>query len=147
MTAPSLMNEAEPLLTPAEVATLFRVDAKTVSRWAKAGKLTATRTLGGHRRFKEREVRALLAASRRVEPDPMAAPVHTLWPIAATGPAAAARRHLQDEGIGTVGKLTALTALGLRDIGLSAAKVDEVRLALARKDLALRGEVLASKAA
>ena len=30
--------EAEPLLTPAEVATMFRVDPKTVTRWAKAGK-------------------------------------------------------------------------------------------------------------
>jgi len=41
--------EAEPLLTPAEVATMFRVDPKTVTRWAKAGKLTSIRTLGGHR--------------------------------------------------------------------------------------------------
>ena len=39
--------EAEPLLTPAEVATMFRVDPKTVTRWAKAGKLTSIRTLGG----------------------------------------------------------------------------------------------------
>ena len=36
----------ENLLTPAEVATLFRVDPKTVTRWAKAGKLTSIRTLG-----------------------------------------------------------------------------------------------------
>ena len=43
--------EAEPLLTPAEVATMFRVDPKTVTRWAKAGKLTSIRTLGGHRRY------------------------------------------------------------------------------------------------
>ena len=53
--------EAEPLLTPAEVATMFRVDPKTVTRWAKAGKLTSIRTLGGHRRYREAEVRALLA--------------------------------------------------------------------------------------
>lgn len=52
--------EAEPLLTPAEVATLFRVDPKTVTRWARAGKLTSVRTLGGHRRYRETEVRALL---------------------------------------------------------------------------------------
>jgi excisionase family DNA binding protein len=52
--------EAEPLLTPAEVATMFRVDPKTVTRWAKAGKLTSIRTLGGHRRYRESEVRALL---------------------------------------------------------------------------------------
>jgi excisionase family DNA binding protein len=48
------------LLTPAEVAQLFRVDPKTVTRWAKAGKLTSIRTLGGHRRYDEEEVRAHL---------------------------------------------------------------------------------------
>ena len=48
------------LLTPSEVATLFRVDPKTVTRWAKAGKISAIRTLGGHRRFREDEVRQLL---------------------------------------------------------------------------------------
>ena len=53
-------TDAEPLLTPAEVATMFRVDPKTVTRWAKAGKLTSIRTLGGHRRYKESEVRTLL---------------------------------------------------------------------------------------
>ncbi len=52
---------AEALLTPAEVATMFRVDPKTVTRWAKAGKLTSIRTLGGHRRYREAEVRSLLA--------------------------------------------------------------------------------------
>jgi excisionase family DNA binding protein len=61
--------DAEPLLTPAEVATMFRVDPKTVTRWAKAGKLTSIRTLGGHRRYRESEVRALLAGipSQRVD--------------------------------------------------------------------------------
>jgi excisionase family DNA binding protein len=53
--------ESEPLLTPAEVATMFRVDPKTVTRWAKKGMLTSIRTLGGHRRYREIEVRALLA--------------------------------------------------------------------------------------
>lgn len=52
--------DQEVLLTPAEVATLFRVDPKTVTRWAKSGKLTSIRTLGGHRRYKESEVKALL---------------------------------------------------------------------------------------
>ena len=47
-------------MTPSEVAALFRVDPKTVTRWAKAGKLTSIRTLGGHRRYKESEVKALL---------------------------------------------------------------------------------------
>jgi len=49
------------LLTPSEVAIMFRVDPKTVTRWAKAGKISAIRTLGGHRRFHEDEVRQLLA--------------------------------------------------------------------------------------
>jgi excisionase family DNA binding protein len=53
---------AEPLLTPAEVAAMFRVERPTVTRWARAGKLTSVRTLGGHRRYREDEVRALLAA-------------------------------------------------------------------------------------
>ena len=55
--------EAEALLTPAEVGALFRVDPKTVTRWAKAGKLTSLRTLGGHRRYRESEVRALLTGA------------------------------------------------------------------------------------
>ena len=50
----------EKLLTPSEVASLFRVDPKTVTRWAKAGKLTSIKTLGGHRRYRESEVKALL---------------------------------------------------------------------------------------
>jgi len=55
-----MKSEQELLLTPAEVASLFRVDPKTVTRWAKSGKLTSIRTLGGHRRYKESEVKALL---------------------------------------------------------------------------------------
>ena len=50
------MPDAEILLTPREVAELFGVDPKTVTRWAKAGKLTSIRTLGGHRRFLKSEV-------------------------------------------------------------------------------------------
>lgn len=52
--------DSEVLLTPAEVAAIFRVDPKTVTRWAKSGKLTAIRTLGGHRRFRQSEVHKLL---------------------------------------------------------------------------------------
>jgi excisionase family DNA binding protein len=53
----------EPLLTPGEVAGMFRVDPKTVTRWAQAGRLSSIRTLGGHRRFRESEVRQLLSGS------------------------------------------------------------------------------------
>jgi excisionase family DNA binding protein len=56
----NVKSDQEVLLTPAEVASLFRVDPKTVTRWAKSGKLTSIRTLGGHRRYKESEVKALL---------------------------------------------------------------------------------------
>jgi excisionase family DNA binding protein len=52
--------EAENLLKPAEVAALFRVDPKTVTRWAKAGKIGSIRTLGGHRRFRASEIRKFL---------------------------------------------------------------------------------------
>ena len=48
------------LLTPGEVADLFRVDPKTVTRWALAGKITSIKTPGGHRRFRETEIKALL---------------------------------------------------------------------------------------
>jgi excisionase family DNA binding protein len=48
------------LLTPGEVASLFRVDPKTVTRWAAAGRINSIRTPGGHRRFRESEIRELL---------------------------------------------------------------------------------------
>lgn len=54
-------DHAERLLTPGEVAALFRVDPKTVTRWASAGRIGSIRTPGGHRRFRESEVRTLLA--------------------------------------------------------------------------------------
>ena len=44
--------ENDALLTPSEVAAMFRVNPKTVTRWARAGKISAIRTLGGHRRFR-----------------------------------------------------------------------------------------------
>jgi len=51
---------AEQLLTPGEVAVMFRVNPKTVTRWARAGRISAVRTLGGHRRFKASEIRRFL---------------------------------------------------------------------------------------
>lgn len=53
-------SDGERLLTPGEVAALFRVDPKTVTRWAAAGRISSIRTPGGHRRFRESEVHALL---------------------------------------------------------------------------------------
>ncbi|MFQ6326394.1 BldC family transcriptional regulator [Nocardia sp. CWNU-33] len=48
------------LLTPGQVAAMFHVDPKTVTRWAHAGRLGSLRTPGGHRRFRESEVLQLL---------------------------------------------------------------------------------------
>ncbi len=49
-------NSNEQLYTPSEVAAKFRVNPKTVTRWARAGKIGYIRTLGGHRRFRKSEV-------------------------------------------------------------------------------------------
>jgi excisionase family DNA binding protein len=67
----------EHLLTPAEVAALVFVDPKTVSRWAKAGKLPATRTPGGHRRFRRSDVQPLIPrdSGRDWLPDESAGPL------------------------------------------------------------------------
>ena len=43
-----------------EVAELFGVSVSTVTRWARAGKISAIRTLGGHRRFRASEIRKFL---------------------------------------------------------------------------------------
>ena len=46
-------------LHPAEVADLLHVSPKTVSRWAKDGRLPFLKTLGGHRRYPAAEIRRL----------------------------------------------------------------------------------------
>ena len=55
------------LLTPGEVAVRFRVNPKTVTRWARAGKISAIRTLGGHRRFLASEVERLIEEGQGVD--------------------------------------------------------------------------------
>ena len=56
-----IVQSPERLLTPGEVALLFRVDPKTVTRWASAGRIGSIRTPGGHRRFRASEIDGLLA--------------------------------------------------------------------------------------
>jgi excisionase family DNA binding protein len=50
----------ERLVTPAEVAELFKVNPLTVTMWAVQGRIGSVRTLGGHTRYKEVEVLHLL---------------------------------------------------------------------------------------
>ncbi|GAA0979099.1 hypothetical protein GCM10009551_018430 [Nocardiopsis tropica] len=57
---PDLVENADALLTPAEVARLFRVDPKTVTRWEKDGRLASVKTLGGHRRYPQTQINTLL---------------------------------------------------------------------------------------
>jgi excisionase family DNA binding protein len=44
------------ILTTGEVAQLFRVDTKTVARWAKDGLIPSFKTPGGHRRFRTEDL-------------------------------------------------------------------------------------------
>jgi excisionase family DNA binding protein len=46
-------------LTTAEVAEALHVSPKTVTRWAREGKLPHSRTLGGHRRYPSEDIRKL----------------------------------------------------------------------------------------
>jgi excisionase family DNA binding protein len=62
---PGLGGEAPSYLLPAEVAELLSVSPKTVSRWAKEGKLPFMSTLGGHRRYPEAEIRQLVDELRQ----------------------------------------------------------------------------------
>ena len=59
-------GQSDRLLTPGEVAALFRVDPKTVTRWAASGRISSIRTPGGHRRYREVEIRALLGIDEPV---------------------------------------------------------------------------------
>lgn len=59
MTGNESQFESEVNITPSEAGRIFGVDPKTITRWAVAGKLPYTRTLGGHRRYKLSDVRAL----------------------------------------------------------------------------------------
>ena len=55
-----VMSASNRLLKPSEVAAVFRVDRKTVTRWAVGGQLPSVRTPGGHHRFRYADVMTLL---------------------------------------------------------------------------------------
>lgn len=61
---PQLPDDDDAVLTPGDLAKLFRVDPKTVSRWAQSGRVPCFTTPGGHRRFFVRDVRPLLGPER-----------------------------------------------------------------------------------
>lgn len=59
---------AEDHIGTAEVARAFGVDVRTITRWEKAGKLPpATRTLGGHRRWRRLDIQRALKQQREEE--------------------------------------------------------------------------------
>jgi excisionase family DNA binding protein len=59
--------EGPSYLRAAEVGQILSVSPKTVSRWAKEGKLPFMKTLGGHRRYPAANIREL-AEQLREEP-------------------------------------------------------------------------------
>jgi excisionase family DNA binding protein len=61
------------LLRTADVAALFQVSERTVSDWARRGRIPSVRTPGGHRRYPATEIQRLLeAAERGVTPSSVA---------------------------------------------------------------------------
>ncbi|MCW2522613.1 MAG: binding domain protein excisionase family [Frankiales bacterium] len=59
--AKSRISHADELLTRSEVAAIFGVTAKTVTRWASQGRVPTIRTLGGHRRYRVTDIERVLA--------------------------------------------------------------------------------------
>ena len=53
-------DRPEPFILPKQAARLFGVSPRTVTRWAVLGRLPCVTTLGGHRRYREADVRRLL---------------------------------------------------------------------------------------
>lgn len=56
----------ERIYTPAEVAKLLDVNAKTITRWERSGKLRGFKTIGGHRRYYQSQIDALLRSDVKV---------------------------------------------------------------------------------
>jgi len=55
-----MVNPGEKFLRTSDVARMLHVSPKTVSRWAKEGRLPHLSTLGGHRRFPASEIEKLM---------------------------------------------------------------------------------------
>jgi excisionase family DNA binding protein len=67
---PVTTTDIGPLLTPAEAAALLKLSTGELARRAAAGKLSVIRTPGGHRRYFEGQVRAILRGEEWVPPEP-----------------------------------------------------------------------------
>lgn len=56
----AVVARADEMLTPADVALMMGVSAKSVARWAKDGRLPSVRTPGGHHRFRRGDIEEYL---------------------------------------------------------------------------------------
>ena len=59
----------EPLLWPREVAPLVGVTPKVVSQWARRGRLSYVKTIGGQRRYPRSDVIKLLVSLGHPDPE------------------------------------------------------------------------------
>ncbi|HET9689695.1 MAG TPA: helix-turn-helix domain-containing protein [Acidimicrobiales bacterium] len=74
------------LLRTSDVAALFQVSERTVSEWARRGRIPSVRTPGGHRRYPAHAIRDLLTASHGGD-----LPAHLLTTVASMGALRASR--------------------------------------------------------
>jgi excisionase family DNA binding protein len=65
-----VVGEQAELLTPAEAARKLGVTPNTVTRWSRAGKISAIQTMGGHRRFRRAEIDRVLREAGVAAPTP-----------------------------------------------------------------------------
>ncbi|HSS10747.1 MAG TPA: helix-turn-helix domain-containing protein, partial [Acidimicrobiales bacterium] len=63
----------ERLLRTSDVAMLFQVSERTVSEWARRGRVPSVRTPGGHRRYPADQIRRLFIDGRHGTVEPPAA--------------------------------------------------------------------------
>lgn len=78
------MNKSNPgsrLLSRAEVAELFGVSPSTVTRWADAGLIPTSKTLGGHRRYDAAAIKELMHQFREetITMEELILGVPTMW--------------------------------------------------------------------
>ena len=67
--SPYQYGHGEPLLWPREVAPLFGVTAKVVTQWARRGRLSYVKTIGGQHRYPRSDVVKLLRKLGHPDPE------------------------------------------------------------------------------